>query len=64
MSGFFSFLANAKKAVATAAGVALTALLFAHSLTFLPVGVENVVGIVIAVLTPVVTWLVPGPKTA
>lgn len=59
-----SFLSNAKKAIVAAIGVALTALTFAHSLNFiLPASAEAVVGTLIAVLTPVATWLTPGPTT-
>lgn len=52
-----SYLAEAKKALAAAVGVALTALTFAHQLPFVPAQYEAVVGSLIAVLTPVSVWL-------
>jgi Na+-translocating ferredoxin:NAD+ oxidoreductase RnfD subunit len=56
------FLANAKKAVASAVGVALTVLLFAGQVPFLPSAWAGVIGTVVAVLTPIATWFASGPK--
>lgn len=59
-----TFFASAKKAVVAAVGVALTALTFAHSLTFLPAQWTVAVGVVLAILTPVATWLAPNKPAA
>jgi hypothetical protein len=53
-------LSGIRKAIASAVGVALTALTFAHHFSFLPSTWQTVIGILIAVLTPIVTWLVPN----
>lgn len=52
-----SYLSEAKKAIAAAVGVALTALTFAHEIPFIPAQYEVVVGSLIAVLTPISVWL-------
>lgn len=56
------FLSEAKKAIVSALGVALTGLTFAHGLTFLPGSWIAPVGVLLAILTPIATWLTPGPK--
>lgn len=56
----FSWLSDAKKALAAAVGVAVVALQAYHELPFLPQ--QPVVTAVLGVLTVVATWLAPGPK--
>lgn len=55
-----SQFASIRKAVVAALGVALTALTFAHTLTFLPASWVATVGVLLAVLTPIATWLTPN----
>ena len=51
---------QANKAVVSAAGVALTALTFAHAIF----SGNPVVGTVFAVATPILTWLIPNATPA
>lgn len=54
---------NIRKAIASALGVLLTVLTFAYGLPFLG-QYHIVIGIVVAILTPIATYLVPNkPKT-
>lgn len=53
-------LANIKKAIASAVGVALTVATLLHSLPFLHGPVGTWTGVVIAILTPIATYLVPN----
>lgn len=54
-------LKSIAKAIVAGLGALLTALTFAHQFdSFLPGPVHTIVGIVIAVLTPLLTWLVPN----
>jgi hypothetical protein len=55
-----SQLSSAKKALAAALGMVLTVLTFTHNLPFVPAQWEAVVGVVLAVLTPIATWLTPN----
>ena len=59
-----SQLSQIRKALVSALGVALTALTFAHTLTFLPASWVATVGVVLAVLTPIATWLTPNSDPA
>jgi energy-converting hydrogenase Eha subunit F len=56
-------LASIQKFLASAIGVLLVVLTYTHNLPFVPAQWESVVGVVIAVLTPISTWLVKN-KTA
>ncbi len=60
MDSIFGFLASARKAVATAVGGLLTVLTFAHSIPFLPSGWVGFMGVAIAFLTAVATYVVPN----
>lgn len=51
------------KALTSALGVALTVLGLADKIPFLPGSWHHTVGLLLAVLTPIATWLVPN-KTA
>lgn len=57
-------LAQIRKAIAAAVGVALTALTFAHTLTFLPGSWTTSIGVLLAVLTPIATYLTPNAAPA
>ena len=59
-----AFLSNAKKAVVAAIGLTLTLLTAVHDISsFLPASVNVPVAAAIAILTTIVTYLVPGPTT-
>lgn len=53
-------LSSVRKAVAAAVGSLLTVLTFAHSLPFIPAQYETLIGVVLGVLTPLATWLIPN----
>jgi hypothetical protein len=61
-----SALSNVRKAIVAAIGVILSGLTFTHNLdpilNWIPGGskVEAVVGILIVILTPIVTWWTPN----
>jgi hypothetical protein len=57
-------LAQARKFLVTALGSLLTVLTFTHNLPFLPANVSAAVGIGIAAITSILTWLVPNAKPA
>ena len=57
-----SKLAEIRKALVAGIGVTLTALTFAHTWTFLPTAWTVAVGTVIAILTPILTWLAPNKQ--
>jgi hypothetical protein len=60
-----SFLSNAKKAVVTAIGIALTLLTDAQAFSaFIPSSASTWIATAIAVLTPIVTYLVPNGPAA
>jgi hypothetical protein len=52
-----------RKSLAAALGSLVTALAFTHNIPFLPASLTTEIGVVVAVLTPIITWLVPPNKT-
>jgi hypothetical protein len=58
-----SWLSSAKKAVVAGIGSLLTVLTFVNAIPFVPANIHTTVGVVIAVLTTALTYLVPN-KTA
>lgn len=53
-----------RKSLAAALGSLVTVLAFTHNIPFLPASFVTEVGVVLGVLTPVITWLVPPNKVA
>ncbi len=65
MFGLLQKLLQSNKALVSGAGVALTAVTLTHNLSAIrPANVQGPVGVVLAVLTPILTWLVPNAKPA
>lgn len=60
----FAFLGNIAKALASAIGVAVTVLTVADKIPFVPGPWHVTIGVILAVLTPVATWLVPNKAKA
>lgn len=60
----FAALAGIRKAIASGVGVALTALTFANVIPFIPGSIHSQIGIALAILTPVATWLIPNKAPA
>lgn len=56
-------LAEIRKALVTGVGSLLTVFTFVNGFGFLPANLHTVVGVCLAVLTTVSTWLIPN-KTA
>lgn len=57
-----TWIRNAWKAISAAIGVALTILTSVNAIPGLPDDVHLWVAVAIAVLTPIVTYFVPGPN--
>lgn len=60
----FAWLATIRKFLVSAVGGAVTALTLIDKIPFLPHTVTGPVGIVLAVLTPILTYLVPNKTPA
>lgn len=57
-------LAEARKAVATLVGVALTVLTLVNDIPFLPASISVPIGAIIGVLTVIATYAIPNKKAS